>query len=196
MTIRTVGDQDPCGEALLRACEQVGLPTTPFNTGRTVVRGANWFQVNAKPDGTRSSASTAYIHPNLSRSNLTVLTGYRAEKLTVDTSGPRPKVTGARLRTPDTRHGVEVTARRETVLSAGAIDGPKLLMLSGIGPAEHLREVGIEVDRRRARGGGEPAGPPRGARAVGGAAADAHRLDAVVADRDLRGVRGPDDART
>jgi choline oxidase len=145
VTIRTVGDQDPCGEALLAACEQVGLPTTPFNTGRTVVRGANWFQVNARPDGTRSSASTAYIHPNLSRSNLTVLTGYRAEKLTVDTSGPRPKVTGARLRTPDTRHGVEVTARRETVLSAGAIDGPKLLMLSGIGPADHLREVGIEV---------------------------------------------------
>jgi choline oxidase len=145
VTIRTVGDQDPCGEALLRACDQVGLPTTPFNTGRTVVRGANWFQVNANPDGTRSSASTAYIHPNLSRSNLTVLTGYRAEKLNIDTSGPRPRATGARLRTPDTRHAVDVIGRRETILSAGAIDGPKLLMLSGIGPAEHLREVGVEV---------------------------------------------------
>jgi choline oxidase len=146
VTIRTVGEKDPCGEALLSACEQVGLPVTPFNTGRTVLRGANWFQVNAKPDGTRSSASSAYIHPNLSRPNLTVLTGYRAEKLNVDTTAPgRPRITGARLRTPDTRHAVDVSARRETVLSAGAIDGPKLLMLSGIGPAGHLREVGVEV---------------------------------------------------
>ena len=141
VTIRTVGDQDPCGAALLSACEQVGLPVTPFNTGRTVHRGANWFQVNAKPDGSRSSASVAYIHPNLERPNLTLLTGYRAEKLTFD--GRR--CTGVRLRTPDTRWAVELTARRETVLSAGAIDGPKLLMLSGIGPAVHLREIGIEV---------------------------------------------------
>ncbi|GLZ44022.1 choline oxidase [Actinomycetospora sp. NBRC 106375] len=145
VTIRTVGDKDPCGEALLEACEQVGLPVTPFNTGRTVHRGANWFQVNAKTDGSRSSASVAYIHPNLDRPNLTLMTGYRAEKLNLDTSGARPRATGARLRTPDTRHAVDVTARREVILSAGAIDGPKLLMLSGIGPAAHLRDIGIDV---------------------------------------------------
>jgi choline oxidase len=146
VTIRTVSDKDPCGEALLEACEQVGLPTTPFNTGRTVIRGANWFQVNAKPDGTRSSASTAYLHPIMeSRHNLEVWTGYRAERLTFDTSGARPRATGVVLRTPDQRRSIEVTATRETILSAGAIDGPKLLMLSGIGPAEHLRQVGIEV---------------------------------------------------
>lgn len=146
VTIRTVGDQDPCGAALLEACAQVGLPTTPFNTGRTVVRGANWFQVNAEPDGTRSSASTAYLHPIMGkRPNLTVMTGHRAEKLTIDTAGARPRATGVRLRTPDQRRSVDVVARRETVLSAGAIDSPKLLMLSGIGPAEHLRSVGVEV---------------------------------------------------
>ena len=146
VTIRTVGDQDPCGEALLEACEQVGLPTTPFNTGRTVLRGANWFQVNANPDGTRSSASTAYLHPVMGmRGNLEVWTGYRAEKLTFDTSGERPRATGVRLRTPDQRRSIEVTATRETILSAGAIDGPKLLMLSGIGPADHLGAVGIDV---------------------------------------------------
>ena len=146
VTIRSIAPRDPCGRALLEACEQVGLPVTPFNTGRTVLRGANWFQVNANPDGTRSSASTAYLHPIMAaRANLEVWTGYRAERLTFDDSGPRPRATGVALRTPDTRWTVEVTARRETVLSAGAIDGPKLLMLSGIGPAEHLRSVGIDV---------------------------------------------------
>jgi choline oxidase len=146
VTIRSIPPKDPCGRALLQACEQVGLPTTPFNTGRTVLRGANWFQVNANPDGTRSSASSAYLHPIMeSRPNLEVWTGYRAEHLTFDDSGARPRATGVALRTPDTRWTIEVTARRETIVSAGAIDSPKLLMLSGIGPAEHLRSVGVEV---------------------------------------------------
>lgn len=146
VTLRSIAPRDPCGRALLEACEQVGLPVTPFNTGRTVLRGANWFQVNANLDGTRSSASAAYLHPIMaSRRNLEVWTGYRAEHLTFDDSGPRPRATGVALRTPDTRWTIEVTARRETIVSAGAIDGPKLLMLSGIGPAEHLRSVGVEV---------------------------------------------------
>jgi len=146
VTVRTVTGADPCGAALLAACEQVGLPTTPFNTGRTVIRGANWFQVNANPDGTRSSASSAYLHPVMgSRENLEVWTGYRAERLTFDDAGSRPRATGVALRTPDGRRTIEVTATRETILSAGAIDGPKLLVLSGIGPAEHLRSVGVDV---------------------------------------------------
>ena len=124
----------------------MGLPTTPFNTGRTVIRGANWFQVNAKPDGTRSSASTAYLHPIMeSRPNLEVWTGYRAERLTFDTSGQRPRATGVVLRTPDQRRSIEVTATRETILSAGAIDGPSCSCSRASGRPTHLREVGIEV---------------------------------------------------
>ncbi|CAM5731980.1 Choline oxidase [Streptomyces alboniger] len=45
--LRTLKSDDPCGTALLEACAQAGIPTTPFNTGSTVVRGANWFQINS-----------------------------------------------------------------------------------------------------------------------------------------------------
>ncbi|CAO0833985.1 Oxygen-dependent choline dehydrogenase [Streptomyces microflavus] len=67
VTLRTVPADDPCGTALLAACAEAGIPTTPFNTGTTVVRGAHWFQINAREDGTRSSASVSYLHPILGK---------------------------------------------------------------------------------------------------------------------------------
>ena len=86
------------------ACEQVGLPTTPFNTGRTVLRGANWFQVNAKPDGTRSrrrrrrtstrTSSRAQPHAD------DRLPGREAEPSTRPGRARAPPA--SRLRTPDT----------------------------------------------------------------------------------------------
>lgn len=54
---------DPCGVALLDACEQAGIPRTQFNEGETVINGANFFQVNRREDGTRSSSSVSYLHP-------------------------------------------------------------------------------------------------------------------------------------
>ncbi len=143
--IRSVPPRDACGVALLQACAQVGIPTTEFNSGHTVTRGANWFQINAREDGVRSSASVSYLHPVLTgrnpRPNLTVRTGVRAKRLLFD--GRR--CTGAEYLAPDLVRSTAVTARREVVLSCGAIDTPKLLMLSGIGPAEHLRSVGVDV---------------------------------------------------
>ena len=139
--IRSVPPRDPCGVALLAACEQVGIPTVEFNSGRTVTRGANWFQINAHENGTRASASASYLHPVLDRSNLSVRTGVRARRLTFD--GRR--CTGVEYLTPDLVRSATVNARREVVVSCGAIDTPKLLLLSGIGPAEHLRSVGVDV---------------------------------------------------
>ncbi|HEY4420318.1 MAG TPA: GMC oxidoreductase, partial [Pseudonocardia sp.] len=124
------------------ACEQAGIPTTEFNSGRTVTHGANWFQINAREDGVRSSASVSYLHPILdSRKNLEVRTGARAKRLLFD--GRR--CTSVEILAPDLIHHTTVTARREVIVSSGAIDTPKLLMLSGIGPAGHLREVGVDV---------------------------------------------------
>ncbi|MGH3903101.1 MAG: GMC family oxidoreductase [Pseudonocardiaceae bacterium] len=139
--IRSVPPADQCGIALLAACAQAGIPTVEFNSGSTVTRGANWFQINAREDGVRSSASVSYLHPVLGRSNLDVRNDVWVNRLTFD--GRR--CTGAQYRTPELVYSQRVTARREVILSCGAIDTPKLLMLSGIGPAQHLRDVGVDV---------------------------------------------------
>lgn len=139
--IRSVPPADPCGTALLEACVQAGIPRVEFNSQTTVTRGANWFQINAREDGVRSSASVSYLHPVLGRPNLELRTGVRAKQLRFE--GRR--CTGVDYLSPDLIHTVGVTARREVVVSCGAIDSPKLLMLSGIGPAAHLRDVGVDV---------------------------------------------------
>ncbi|EHR62081.1 GMC family oxidoreductase [Saccharomonospora cyanea] len=140
--IRSVPPHDPAGVALLEACEQAGIPRAEFNSGTTVTNGANWFQINAFEDGTRASSSVSYLHPVLGkRSNLEVRTGVRAKRLTFD--GLR--CTGVEILTEDLVHSEHVVARGEVVVSCGAIDTPKLLQLSGIGPAEELAGFDIDV---------------------------------------------------
>ena len=142
VTIRSVPPKDPSGVALLKSCEQADIPVTEFNSGNTVTHGANWFQINGREDGTRSSSSVSYLHPIMdSRRNLEIRTGVRAKRVNFDGT----RATGIDYLDPDMIHTRTVAARREVVLSTGAIDTPKLLMLSGIGPAEHLREVGVDV---------------------------------------------------
>lgn len=140
--VRTVPPADPCGVALLDACEQAGIPRVAFNDGSTVINGANFFQINVREDGVRSSSSVSYLHPVLDRTNLSVLTGLRAKKLNFDAD---KRCTGVDVLDTDLVHTRTITAGREVIVSAGAIDTPKLLMLSGIGPAEHLREIGVPV---------------------------------------------------
>ncbi|MFH8568584.1 GMC family oxidoreductase [Streptomyces sp. NPDC017993] len=143
VTLRTIKSGDPCGAALLQACAQNGIPTTDFNTGSTVVRGANWFQINSDESNVRQSSSVAYLHPVMGRRpNLVVRTGVRAKRLLIDADR---RCTGAEYLDPDLIRTRTVRARREVIVSCGSIDTPKLLMLSGIGPAEQLREVGVDV---------------------------------------------------
>ena len=145
VNIRTVPPEDPCGVAILEAAAQAGLPTSPFNAGHTVTNGAGWFQINSGADNTRMSSSHAYLHPIIgSRPNLEIRTHCWASRVVARRPAPRD-----RRRVPDARPAHarrRSSARREVILSAGAIDTPKLLMLSGIGPGEHLQEFG---DRRR-----------------------------------------------
>ena len=133
---------DPCGVALLDACEQAGIPRVKFNTGETVINGANFFQLNRRADGTRSSSSVSYIHPIMERENFTLLTGVLAKELTFDEAN---RCTGVAVVNNPFGRAHTLRARIETVVAAGAIDSPKLLMLSGIGPAEHLVERGVPV---------------------------------------------------
>ncbi len=141
--LRDVPPDDPCGAAVLEAAAKVGLPTVAFNRGETVRTGAGWFQINAAEDGTRMSSSHAYLHPILgSRKNLEVRTNSWVAEILFDES---LNAAGVRYQRPDLTGYDVVSARREVIVTAGAIDTPKLLMLSGIGPAEHLREFGIDV---------------------------------------------------
>ncbi len=142
VTIRQLPADDPCGVAVLDACEQAGIPRVTFNDNRTVRNGANFFQVNIRQDGVRSSSSVSYLHPVLDRENLHILTGLRAKKILLD---GQSRATGVEVLDSDLIHTRIISADREVILCAGAIDDPKLLMLSGIGPADHLRDIGVRV---------------------------------------------------
>ncbi|WP_396277961.1 GMC family oxidoreductase [Glutamicibacter creatinolyticus] len=140
--LMNVPAEDPCGVAILDACEQIGLPRTKFNNDETVINGANFFQINRREDGTRSSSSVSYIHPIRNRKNFTLLTGLQARQLNFDAER---NCTGVDVVEGAFGRTTTLNARREVIVSAGAIDSPKLLMLSGIGPAEHLSQVGVQV---------------------------------------------------
>jgi choline dehydrogenase len=128
----------PLDRDLIAACEAVGIPHIADYNGPEQ-DGVAMFQVTQR-NGRRWSVADAYLRPALSRPNLKVLT--HASVLGLELSGER--VTGVRYRT---RRGGErlVRAQREVILSAGAIGSPQLLLLSGIGPADELRALGVEV---------------------------------------------------
>jgi choline dehydrogenase-like flavoprotein len=101
--------------------------------------GSSWAQVTQK-NGKRFSAADAYLVPAAKRPNLEIVT--HAQVLKIELEGTR--ATGVRYRDKKGREQV-ASASREIVLSAGAYGSPQLLMLSGIGPADHLREVGVPI---------------------------------------------------
>ncbi|HWF55974.1 MAG TPA: GMC family oxidoreductase N-terminal domain-containing protein [Solirubrobacteraceae bacterium] len=128
----------PLAQELIAASEANGIPFIADYNGPEQ-DGVAMFQVTQK-GGRRWSTADAYLRPAMKRPNLTVIT--RAQVLGLELEGTR--VTGVRYRTA--REGDRVArAEREVVLSAGAIGSPQLLLLSGIGPADELTALGIEV---------------------------------------------------
>jgi choline dehydrogenase-like flavoprotein len=118
----------------LQACQEAGMAPNPdFNSGTQA--GSGLYQVTNR-SGRRSSVSNCYLRPAMKRANLRVMTGVAARRIL--TEGGR--ATGVEL-----SDGRSLRAGRELVLACGAIGTPKLLMLSGIGPAEDLAAHGIEV---------------------------------------------------
>jgi choline dehydrogenase-like flavoprotein len=126
-------------KAFLAGAEEAGIPYIADYNGPEQ-DGVAAVQVTQRA-GRRWSTADAYLRPIMkSRSNLEVVTG--AQVLAVELQGDR--ATGVRYRDKRGREQV-ASASREVILAAGAIASPQLLMLSGIGPAEHLRENGVEV---------------------------------------------------
>ncbi|WP_017595239.1 GMC family oxidoreductase [Nocardiopsis potens] len=129
------------------SAEAAGVPVVEdFNAATSHGGGFNdgvgFLSIAYDPyTGNRSSASVAYLHPIMGvRENLTLMLETWADRLVFD--GDR--VTGVEVVTPEGERRT-VTAAREVVLCAGAIDTPRLLLLSGVGPKGDLEKVGIEV---------------------------------------------------
>ena len=126
------------------AAEQAGIEKIDdFNAGDNA--GVGYFDVNQR-SGWRWSSSKAFLRPARSRPNLTIWIEAQAEKLTWQ-SGDDGQLRCTGLSVMRAGHPVHVTARREVILSAGAINSPQILQLSGIGPADVLRSHGVEVIR-------------------------------------------------
>jgi len=126
--------------AFLAAARELGYASDPawdFSAPQPE-GGAGYYQKNIK-QGRRHSAAEAFLLPVLTRPNLHVVTAAAATKLLIE----RTRVTGIEYAHEGQRK--QARAQREVVLCGGVIDSPKLLMLSGIGPADHLRSLGLPV---------------------------------------------------
>ncbi|MBA9033739.1 GMC family oxidoreductase [Rhizobium leguminosarum] len=130
----------PIAEALLSAASTIGIPVYDSPNGEMMEGpgGASIAELRIR-DGKRESVFGSYVRPLMSRPNLTVLTYALVTRLIFD--GKR--VTGVEVLVDDQRR--QFTARCETVLSLGAINTPKVLMQSGIGPEDELQAHGIPV---------------------------------------------------
>ncbi|MGY1806218.1 GMC family oxidoreductase [Blastococcus sp. SYSU D00669] len=125
----------PHAESFIEAAAGAGIERNPDFNGATQA-GTGMFQTTIK-DGRRCSTADAFLRPALERTNLQLITGATVHRILLE---------GGRAVGVEYAHdGAVHTARaeREVILSAGAYNSPQLLMLSGIGPADHLREIGI-----------------------------------------------------
>src|SRR5258705_12962451 len=124
--------------AFIDAAREMGMPILDDVNG-PMRPGAGYINMNIAADGTRVSAARAFLHPALSRPNLSLLLDTNVVKLNI--KGPR--CVGIKLMTDGAVK--DIAADKEVILAAGTINSPKLLMLSGVGEAEALRSFGIDV---------------------------------------------------
>ena len=127
-------------EEFMVGATQVGYDGPRWDTnGARQENGAGLLQFHIGADGKRASAATVFVTPNLGRPNLTVQTGAHATRVLFEGK----KAVGVEYLQGGALK--QATAGREVIVSAGALQTPKVLMLSGIGPAAHLRAHGIDV---------------------------------------------------
>ena len=124
-------------DAVLAAAEQAGIPRNPdFNGARQ--EGCGYYQTTSS-NRRRWSTAKAYLEPARRRPNLTIRTGAQATRILIENH----RAVGVEYHTRDGRR----TARAggEIIVSGGAYGSPQLLLLSGLGPAQHLQDMGIDV---------------------------------------------------
>ncbi|AJD41896.1 choline dehydrogenase protein [Rhizobium gallicum bv. gallicum R602sp] len=127
----------PICDAYIRAGQELGIPYNHDFNGRQQA-GVGFYQLTQR-NRRRSSASLGYLSPIGDRDNLTIRMNARVVRIVIEGR----KAIGVEV---GGRNGVElIRAEREVVVSSGAIGSPKLLLQSGIGPADHLKAVGVDV---------------------------------------------------
>ena len=124
-------------DAIIEAAVQAGIPRNPDFNGATQ-EGAGYYQATVGK-GRRWSAAIAYLRPARDRRNLSSTPNAHATRILIENG----RAVGVEYRTP---RGLETArARGEVIVSGGVYGSPQLLLLSGIGPGAHLKEMGIEV---------------------------------------------------
>jgi len=136
--IRRPKDPHPLAPAFIDAAREMGMPILDDVNG-PMRPGAGYINMNIAADGTRVSAVRAFLRPALSRPNLTLLLNTDVVKLNF--TGTR--CVGVKIMSDGAER--DIAADKEVILAAGAINSPKLLMLSGVGDAKALRSLGIDV---------------------------------------------------
>jgi choline dehydrogenase len=137
LSVSDVSEPHPLCEAFIAACEQAGFPRTEDFNGPSQ-EGAGYFQLTTRK-GRRWSTARGYLKPARKRHNLAVISNAIATRVLFD--GRR--ATGVEYRKDGATHVAR--AKAEVILSGGAFNSPQLLQLSGVGPADLLREHGIAV---------------------------------------------------
>jgi choline dehydrogenase len=146
LAVSDLRHHNPLSDVFIEAATQVGMTRNGDFNGPTQA-GVGLYQVTQR-DGARCSSAAAYLAPVRSRPNLTVHTGALVSRITFEgrrASGVTYAMGGKAFHQP---------ASREVILSGGAINSPQTLMLSGIGPADELRRLGIDVVHDAANVGG------------------------------------------
>ncbi|NWK95788.1 glucose-methanol-choline oxidoreductase [Sphingobium lactosutens] len=128
---------NPIATAIVDAAAQAGHHRNTDFAGERQ-DGFGRYDLNQR-NGTRLSSARAFLHPALHRENLTVLDETMVRRILFD----RGRASGIEIEKDSARR--ILTARREIILCAGATNSPQLLMLSGIGPQDHLRDMGIDL---------------------------------------------------
>ena len=125
-------------KAFVRAAQEAGIPYNPDLNGENQ-EGVSYYQVTQR-NVRRESSATAFLHAYKDRTNLHVITSALATRILLD----KGRATGIEYLAQG-RTKTHVHADREVILSGGAVNSPKLLLLSGIGSADELRTHGIET---------------------------------------------------
>lgn len=135
--VSNIPDPNPMTRAFVQSCQEAGIPFNPDFNGE-VQEGSGIYQTTTK-NYRRCSAAVGYLHPVKDRKNLTIITGALVHRILFEGN----RATGVEYSVKSEVKTARATS--EVLVTSGAIGSPKLMMLSGVGPAAHMKEHGIPV---------------------------------------------------